>query len=96
MTSPDDRKMFAPLRRREAVSPEAKLCTMLAGYEAGTIASHLAEDLARSGLVVGTRSLLTKRVGEMLEGLEEDGRAVRTPDGRYRAVPPPRRSGDRG
>ncbi len=42
--SPDDRKMFAPLRNREAVSPETKLCAILTGHEAGTIAADLANE----------------------------------------------------
>jgi hypothetical protein len=84
--SPDDRKMFAPLRHREAVSPENKLCAILTGYEAGTIASDLALRLVNGGLAVGTRSLVTKRIGEMLDSLEQEGRVERIPDGRYRAV----------
>jgi hypothetical protein len=90
MMSPNDRKMFAPLRQREAVSPEAKLFAILTGYEAGTIAADLAEKLVHGGLAVGTRALVTKRVGEMLDGLEQAGRVERIPDGRYRAVRPQR------
>jgi hypothetical protein len=86
MTAGPDRKMFAPLRHREAMSPETKLCALLAGYEAGTIAADLATALVYGGLAVGTRTLVTKRVGEMLESLEEAGRVERIPDGRYRAV----------
>lgn len=82
----DDRKMFAPLRSRESISPEAKLCAIVGGYEAGTIAADLAERLVRSGFAVGTRTLVTKRVGEMLDSLEQAGRVERIPDGRYRAV----------
>lgn len=94
MTSPGDRKMFAPLRRRESVTPESKVCTILLGYEAGTVATHLADALVHGGFAVGTRALVTKRVGEMLESLEEAGRVERIPDGRYRAVRP-RRSAER-
>src|SRR6267143_1447574 len=34
MMSPDDRKMFAPLRHRESISPEAKLVAILSRHEA--------------------------------------------------------------
>ena len=81
-----DKKMFAPLRHREATSPESKLCVILGGYAAGSIPSDLAEALVLGGLAVGTRSLVTKRVGEILDHLEQEGRVERTPDGRYRAV----------
>ena len=94
MTPPDDRKMFAPLRRREPVSPEAKLCTILTGFEAGMVAADLADTLVRGGFAVGTRSLVTRRIGEMLESLEEAGRVERIPDGRYRVIRT-RRSVDR-
>ena len=86
MISPNDRKMFAPLRHREAVSPETKLCAILTVQESGGIAADLAESLVSSGFAVGTRSLVTKRIGEMLDSLEEAGRVERIPDGRYRAV----------
>ena len=86
MTSPDDRKMFAPVRHREAVTPEAKVCAILSGYEAGTVASDLAMRLVNGGLAVGTRALVTRRIGEMLDSLEQEGRVERIPDGRYRAV----------
>ena len=85
---PNDRKMFAPLRHREAVAPEAKLFAILSGYEAGSMASNLAVALVNGGLAVGTRALVTKRVGEMLDSLEQAGRVERIPDGRYRAVRP--------
>jgi hypothetical protein len=86
MMSPNDRKMFAPLRNREAVSPETKLCAILTAHAAGTIAADLANELVHGGLAVGTRSLVTKRVGEMLDSLEVAGRVERIPDGRYRVV----------
>jgi len=82
----NDRKMFAPLRNRESISPETKLCTMLEDYGAGTGAAHLAEDLVHGRFAVGTRSLVTRRVEEMLHALEQAGRVERIPDGRYRAV----------
>ena len=84
--SSTDKKMFAPLRRRESTSPETKVVAVLAGYEAGTVAATLALHLVHGGFAVGTRALVTKRIGEMLDGLEEAGRVERTPDGRYRAV----------
>lgn len=83
---PNDKKMFAPLRHREAVSPESKLCTLLSGYEGGSIPVDLAVAMVHGGLAVGTRALVTKRVGEMLDGLEQAGKVERIPDGRYRAV----------
>jgi hypothetical protein len=87
MMSTNDRKMFAPMRYREAaVSPEAKVFSILAGYEAGAIAANLAEALVRGGLAVGTRALVTKRISEMLDSMEQAGRVERIPDGRYRAV----------
>ncbi len=84
--APNDKKMFAPLRHREAMSPESKVCVLLGGYAAGTIPSDLAEALVLGGLAVGTRALVTKRVGEMLDHLEQEGKVERIPDGRYRAV----------
>jgi hypothetical protein len=84
--TPSDKKMFAPLRHREAMSPESKLCVILGGYVSGAIPSALAESLVLGGLAVGTRSLVTKRVGEILDHLEQEGKVERTPDGRYRAV----------
>jgi hypothetical protein len=88
MTSPEDRKMFAPLRHREGVSPEAKLFTILTGFEGGTIAANLADTLVRGGFATGTRMLVTRRVAELLENLEEAGRVERVPDGRYRTIRP--------
>jgi len=84
--SQDDRKMFAPLRHRESISPEAKLFAILTDYESGTIASTLAERLVHGGLAVGTRALVTQRIGELLDSLEEAGKVERIPDGRYRAI----------
>jgi hypothetical protein len=85
MSSPDDKKMFAPLRHRESITPEAKLCAIL-GEEGGRIAADLADSLVHGGFAVGTRARVVQRVGEMLESLEEAGKVERTPDGRYRAV----------
>jgi hypothetical protein len=85
MTTPNDKKMFAPLRHRESITPEAKLCALL-GSDGGHIAEDLAESLVHGGFAVGTRALIVQRIGEMLEGLEEAGKVERTPDGRYRSV----------
>jgi hypothetical protein len=85
MNMPNDKKMFAPLRHRESISPEAKLCAIL-DAEGGSIAADLANRLVHGGFAVGTRELVARRVGEMLESLEEAGKVERIPDGRYRAV----------
>lgn len=84
--STNDRKMFSPLSRGEAVSPESKVFSMLDAYEAGTTPSTLAERLVSARLAVGTIAPLTKRVGELLESLQQAGKVERTPDGRYRTV----------
>ncbi len=86
MKPSDDRKMFAPLRRSDAISPEAKLVAVLRVHEAGATASTLATELVSSGLIVGSRAPVVKRVGELLDELEQAGRVERIPDGRYRAV----------
>ncbi|PYM17144.1 MAG: hypothetical protein DMD81_10275 [Candidatus Rokuibacteriota bacterium] len=91
----DDRKMFAPLRRGEAVSPEGKVLSLLAGYEVGATATALADALAFAGLTVGARAPVRKRVAELLDEMEQAGSVERIPDGRYRAVRPSRdRRGD--
>ena len=86
MTAAGDRKMFAPLWRGAAISPEAKLVAILNVHEAGATAAGLADELAVAGLTVGTRAPLVKRVGELLDDLEQAGRVERIPDGRYRVV----------
>ena len=86
MTDADDRKMFAPLRNREAIPLEAKLVAIVSDYPAGIIAPRLAERLVHSGLAVGARGHVTRRVGEILDTLEHEGRIERTPDGRYRVA----------
>ena len=86
MTPSDDRRMFSPLRRREVVSPEAKVLLVLRGHEAGTIPAALADELVHIGVATGTRSLVVKRVAEILGGLEDAGKVERIPDGRYRVV----------
>jgi hypothetical protein len=85
-----DRKMFAPLRNREAMSPTSKLFALLSTHESATTATVLAERLVGSGLAVGTRAPVIKRIGELLEEMEEAGRIERVPDGRYRVVRPAR------
>lgn len=82
----DDRKMFAPMRRGDIVSPEAKLIAILSTHEAGKTAAGLAEELVYAGLVVGTKAPVTKRIAELLTSLEQDGRVERIPDGRYRTI----------
>ncbi len=86
MTGLDDRKMFAPLRRAHMISPELKLVALLTRHEAGATAEILADDFAGASLVVGSRTLIVKRLGALLEELERAGRVERIPDGRYRAV----------
>ena len=92
MQDAGDRKMFSPLRHRESTSPEAKVCAVLASHEGGMVSANLAEELVNGGFATGTRSLVTKRVGEMLESLKEEGRVEQVADGRYRAVRPAPRS----
>jgi len=88
--SEHDRKMFSPLRRGDAVSPEARLFAFLTRRESAATAAVLAEEFVCAGLAVGARAPVTKRVGELLDSLEQAGRVERTPDGRYRAVRPQR------
>jgi hypothetical protein len=80
-----DRKMFAPLWRGDAISPEGKLLAILAVHEAGATAATLASELVAAGLVVGARSPVVKRVEELLSELHQAGRVTRIRDGRYRA-----------
>ena len=81
-----DRRMFAPLRRGMAISPEAKLIEILRGHEVGATAAGLAVELISSGLAVGTKQPVTKRVSELLDDLEHAARVERIPDGRYRVT----------
>jgi hypothetical protein len=85
MSVPDDRKMFAPLRRVQ-ISPELKLVALLMRHQAGATAEVLAKDLASAGMVVGSRAPIVKRIGELLDDLERAGQVERIPDGRYRTV----------
>lgn len=82
----DDRKMFAPLRRGDAVSAEAKVIEILSAQEAGATAARLADEFFRRGLALGTRGPLTKRLEGLLGELEQAAKVERIPDGRYRAV----------
>lgn len=81
-----DRKMFAPLRRREAVSPEALLVEVLQGHETGATAAALADEFLCAGLALGARRPVTNRIAELLDDLEQAQKVERIPDGRYRAV----------
>ena len=83
---PDDRKMFAPLRRAQMISPEQKLLALLTGHQGGATAAILTDELAAAGMVVGSRASIVKRISELLDDLERSGRVERVPDGRYRAV----------
>jgi hypothetical protein len=82
----DDRKMFAPLFRGPARSPEAEVYAVLGASGAGATAAVLADGLLRSGLAVGLKVSVTKRVAELLDDLERAARIERIPDGRYRVV----------
>lgn len=85
-----DRKMFAPLRRGEAISPESKVVAVLAAHASAATPATIADRMLCGGLAVGTRGPVTKRIVEMLDHLEEMGKVERVPDGRYRAVRPSR------
>lgn len=82
----DDRKMFAPVFRGPARSPEAEVYAALGGYDAGATAAAVADGLLRARLAVGLKASVTKRVIEMLEDLERAQRIERIPDGRYRVI----------
>ena len=81
-----DRKMFAPLFRGPARSPEAEVYDVLGSCEAGATAATLADRLLRAGLAVGLKAPVTKRVAELLEDLERTSKIERIPDGRYRVL----------
>jgi hypothetical protein len=83
---PDDRKMFAPIFRGPARSPESEVYAVLGACGAGATAAGLADGLLRSGLAVGLKASVTKRVAELLDDLERAARIERIPDGRYRVV----------
>jgi predicted Rossmann fold nucleotide-binding protein DprA/Smf involved in DNA uptake len=86
MKALDDRKMFAPLHRVHMMSPESQLVALLKRHQAGATARILADDMAAADLVVGSTSLIVKRLAELLEDLEQAGEVERIPDGRYRVV----------
>lgn len=80
--------MFAPLRSRDAMTPEAALVMVLEECGAGATASALGVRLVLRGLVVGTRAGVTRRVAELLDALERRATVERIPDGRYRVARP--------
>jgi len=86
MKNGDDWKMFAPLRRAEPISPQAKVVAVLKTHAAGATAAALADELLQTGFVIGMRVPVTKRIGELLDQLEQGARVERIPDGRYRVV----------
>jgi hypothetical protein len=86
MREADDRKMFAPLRRGDPITPQAKVVAVLKTHAIGVTAAGLSDELLRTGSVLGTRATVMKRIGELLDELELAARVERIPDGRYRAV----------
>lgn len=78
--------MFAPLRRGEPISPQAKVVAVLKTHLVGVTAAALADELLRTGSVLGTRAAVAKRIGELFDELEQATRIERIPDGRYRVV----------
>jgi hypothetical protein len=86
MKASDDRKMFAPLRRGEPMSPHAKVVAVLKTHAAGVTAAALASELLRTGSAVGTLAPVTQRIEQLLDELEQVARVERIPDGRYRVV----------
>ena len=85
-----DRKMFAPMNRAPARSPESEVYAVLDSCEAATAAT-VADWLLRSRLAVGLKAPVTKRVAELLDDLERAAQIERIPDGRYRVVRSKRR-----
>jgi hypothetical protein len=59
-----DRKMFAPIFRGPARSPESEVYAALGSWEAGATAATLADWLLRSGLAVGLKAPVTKHVAD--------------------------------
>lgn len=88
----DDRKMFAPIFRGPARSPESEVYAALGGWEAGATAATVADWMLRSRLAVGLKAPVTRRVAELLEDLERSAQIERIPDGRYRVVKAKRRN----
>ena len=85
-----DRKMFAPIFRGPARSPESEVYAALGSCQVGATAATLADGMIRSRLAVGPKASVTKRVAELLDDLERASRIERIPDGRYRVVKPSR------
>jgi hypothetical protein len=81
-----DWKMFAPLRRGEPISPQAKVVAVLKTFVVGVTAAVLADELLQAGSVLGARAAVAKRIGELLDELEQAARVERIPDGRYRVI----------
>jgi hypothetical protein len=81
-----DWKMFAPLRRGEPISPQAKVVAALKAHAVGATPASLADELLEAGSVLGARADVTKRIWELLDELELAARVERIPDGRYRVV----------
>jgi hypothetical protein len=75
--------MFAPIFRGPARSPESEVYNVLGGCEAGATAATLADGLLRSGLAVGLKASVTRRVAELLDDLERAARIER----RWRSWP---------
>jgi hypothetical protein len=88
-----DRKMFAPVFRGETRSLETQVCAVLGGYEAGTTAAGLADELLRRGYAIGVKASVARRIEGLLEDLERAARVERIPDGRYRVVKTTRSEG---
>ena len=86
MIVPDDRKMFSPLLHGQPISPASKVVAVLATHSVGATAAGLADEFLRAGLARGTKGPVTKRIGELLDELEQTARVERIPDGRYRVV----------
>jgi hypothetical protein len=86
MRDHDDWKMFAPLRRGEPLSPHAKVIAVLKTHAVGVTAAALADELLQAGSVLGARAAVARRIGELLDELEQAARVERVPDGRYRVV----------
>jgi hypothetical protein len=86
MIPSNDRRMFAPLRHGQPISPENKVVAVLAEHEAGATVRALADALLRMGLAIGSRPEVSTRIAELLDELERTARVERIPDGRYRVV----------
>jgi hypothetical protein len=81
-----DRKMFAPIFRGPARSPESEIYAALDSFGAGATAAVLADGLLRARVAIGPKVAVTKRVTELLDEMERAARVERIPDGRYRVV----------